>query len=127
MLAALLTGCSLDAVIWGPSGARVIETTETLIDEMASGEPTDLLCDDSVAVRGAPADWQGLSAGEPEQFFAEYWKDQVPLDPQWNINLEGLPDGIEPGSEFPGDVFYRETEDGLCVVDIPWSTLVEEG
>lgn len=127
MLAVVLAGCSLDAVIWGPSGARVIETTETLIDEMASGEPSDLLCDDSIAVLGSPADWQGLAAGEPEQFFAEYWEDQVPLDPQWNINLEGLPDGIEPGSEFPGDVFYRETEDGLCVADIAWATLVEEG
>ena len=40
---------------------------------------------------------------------------------------EGLPEGLTPGSTFPGDVFYRETDEGLCVIDIAWSTLVTEG
>lgn len=127
VLSAALTGCSIDSVIWGPDGARVIQTTEELIDAMADGNPTDLICPDSAADLGEPSDWVGLSAGEPEHFFADYWDKQVPLDPQWNINLEGLPEGLAPGSTFPGDVFYRETADGLCVIDIAWSTLVAEG
>ena len=124
---AALTGCSIDSAIWGPDGARVIQTTEELVDAMADGTPTDLICADSAADLGEPSDWLGLSAGEPERFFADYWDEQVPLDPQWNINLEGLPEGLTPGSTFPGDVVYRETDEGLCVIDIAWSTLVAEG
>ncbi|WP_308289069.1 hypothetical protein [Microbacterium trichothecenolyticum] len=127
VLSAALTGCSIDSVIWGRDGARVIQTTEELIDAMAEGNPTDLICADSAADLGRPSDWTGLSAGEPEHFFADYWEEQVPLDPQWNINLEGLPEGVTPGSTFPGDVFYRDTGEGLCVIDIAWSTLVAEG
>ena len=127
VLPAGLTGCSIDSVIWGPDCAGVIQTTEELVDAMAEGNPTDLICADSAAELGEPSDWQGLSAGEPEHFFADYWDEQVPLDPQWNINLEGLPEGLTPGSTFPGDVFYRETDEGLCVIDIAWSTLVAEG
>ena len=127
VLPAALTGCSIDSVIWGPDGAGVIQTTEELVDAMAEGNPTDLICADSAAELGEPSDWQGLSAGEPEHFFADYWDEQVPLDPQWNINLEGLPEGLTPGSAFPGDVFYRETDEGLCVIDIAWSTLAAEG
>lgn len=127
VLSVALTGCSVDSVIWGADGARVIETTEELIDAMADDGSTDLACADSVAELGHPSDWVGLSAGEPEHFFADYWDEQAPLDPQWNINLEGLPEGLAPGSAFPGDVFYRETDEGLCVIDIAWSTLVTEG
>ncbi|MCR2809941.1 MULTISPECIES: hypothetical protein [unclassified Microbacterium] len=124
---AALTGCSIDSVIWGWDGARVIQITEEIVDAMADRNPTDLICADSAAELGEPTDWLGLSAGEPERFFADHWDEQVPLDPQWNINLEGLPEGLTPGSTFPGDVFYRETDDGLCVIDIAWSTLVTEG
>jgi hypothetical protein len=127
VISAALTACSVNSVIWGPDGAHVIQTTDDLVDDMANGDPTDLICADSAAELGTPRDWIGLSAGEPERFFADYWDEQVPLDPQWNINLEGLPDGLTPGSTFPGDVFYQETDDGLCVIDIAWSTLVAEG
>lgn len=122
-----LTGCSIDTVIWGSDGARVIQTTETLIDALGSGETFDLVCDDAEPDLGAARDWEGRSAGEPERFVAEFWREQVTLDPQWNINVEGLPDGATPGDEFPGDVFYRETDDGLCVVDVTWSTLAYVG
>ncbi|MBO0980625.1 hypothetical protein [Microbacterium sp. SD291] len=122
-----LTGCSVDALIWGSDGAQVIQTTEDLVQDMASGGASDLLCEGADVDLGAAGDWEGRSAGEPEKFFAGYWEDQVPLDPQWNINVEGLPPGVAPGDEFPGDVFYRETDDGLCVVDVVWSTLVYEG
>lgn len=127
MLSSTLTGCSIDSVIWGPDGARVIQTTEDLVDDMSGGEASDLICDDSAAELGEASDWVGLSAGEPEHFVAEYWDEQATLDPQWSINLEGLPDGLTPGATYPGDVFYRATDEGLCVIDIVWSTLVAEG
>lgn len=123
-LAALLTGCAIDTLIWGSDGAQVIQTTEKLVSDLASGKTSDILCTDSVANLGTPSDWSGHSAGEPEEFFAGNWVDQVPLEPQWSINLEGLPDKAVPDTGFPGNVFFRETEDGLCMVDVVWSTLV---
>ncbi len=126
-LVAVLSGCSADAMIWGPEGARVIQTTEDLIDEMSDGGPTDLACNETAADFGSPSDWDGLAAGEPEQFVAEYWDEQAPLDPEWSINLENMPTGLTPGSTFPGDVFYKEIDGELCVVDVAWSTLIAEG
>ena len=122
--AALLTGCSIDTLIWGGDGAQVIQTTEKLVSDLASGETSDIVCTDSVADLGTPSDWSGLSAGEPEKFKPQYWDNQVALDPQWSINLEGLPEDAVPGIHYPGDVFYRETDEGLCVIDVAWSTLV---
>ena len=124
MLAARLTGCSMDTVIWGSDGAHVIETTEELIRAAASGEHDALACADAAADFGQPQDWNGLAAGEPEQFHADYWEEQAALDPAWNINLELGADGATSDRVFPGDVFYRETDDGLCVLDIVWSTVV---
>jgi hypothetical protein len=123
-LAAALAGCSVDVVIWGPEGARVISTTEQLIDVAASGEHDPLACAGGIADSGEPSDWEGLSAGEPEPFRGDYWEEQIPLDPAWSINLELGAEGAVPGRVFPGDVFYRETADGLCVVDIAWATVV---
>lgn len=122
--AAALSGCSVDTLIWGNDGAQVIQTTENLITDLASGEASDLVCDDAEADLGTARDWEGRSAGEPERFVAGYWDEQVPLDPQWSINLEGVSAGATPGDEYPGNVFYRETDDGLCVIDVAWSTLI---
>ena len=127
VLAIALTGCSTDVLIWGPEGAQVIQTTEQLVADMTEGATSELMCTESVADLGGPGDWDGLSAGEPERFVPEYWDEQAALEPQWSINLEGLPEGVAPGDDFPGDVFYRETADGLCVIDVAWSTLVAEG
>ncbi|MFV0375307.1 hypothetical protein [Microbacterium sp.] len=127
VLTAALTGCSIDALIWGPDGARVIQATEEFIGDLAAGEPSDIICDDSAADLGESTDWVGLSAGEPERFVAEYWGEQVPLDPQWSINLENLPIGAVPGDTYPGDVFYRETDEGFCVVDVVWWTIESVG
>lgn len=124
---AILTGCSVDALIWGNDGARVIQTTEELVSALEAGEESDLICADSVADLGKSSDWSGLSAGEPEKFTGRYWKEQAELDPQWSINLEGLPEGATPGSTYPGNVFYREIDDGLCVIDVEWSTLISVG
>ena len=125
--AVVLSGCSVDTLIWGNDGAQVIQATENLIKDLASDGTSDLVCEDAEADLGTANDWEGRSAGEPERFVAEYWGEQVPLDPQWSINLERLPEGATPGDAFPGDVFYRETDDGLCVIDIVWSTLIDAG
>ena len=110
---------------WGIDGARIIQTTETLIDDLASDGASDLVCENAEVDLGEPGDWTARSAGEPERFVAEYWVEQVPLDPQWSINLEGVPEGASSGDQFPGDVFYRETDDGFCVIDVVWSTLLD--
>jgi hypothetical protein len=124
-LVVALSGCvALDVVIWGPGGARVIATTEAVIDAASDGDFDAFACDDSVADFGEPADWEGRSAGEPERFVPEYHAQQVALDPAWSINLELGPEEPAPGLEFPGEVFYRETDDGLCVIDIGWATVV---
>lgn len=125
--AVTLTGCSVDTLIWGNDGAQVIQTTENLIQDLASGAASDLICKDAEADLGTAKDWEGRSAGEPERFVPEYWEEQFPLDPQWNINVEGLPDGATPGDKYPGDVFYRETDDRLCVIDVAWVTLIDVG
>lgn len=127
VLAATLTGCAMDVLRWGPDGAQVIQTTEELIGDLSAGDPSDIICDDSAADLGEPTDWAGLAAGEPEHFVAEYWDEQVPLDPQWSINLENVPDGARPGDTYPGDVFYRATDEGLCVVDVAWWTIESLG
>ncbi|MET1086809.1 MAG: hypothetical protein ABWY04_06765 [Arthrobacter sp.] len=122
-MAALLAGCSIDALIWGSEGAQVIQATEKLVSDLSSGETSDLICADSTADLGNSGHWSGRSAGEPEEFTGKYWHGQAALDPQWSINVEGLPGGATPGSTYPGDVFYRETDDGLCVIDVAWATL----
>jgi len=127
LLTGSLTGCSVDALIWGNDGARVISTAEALIAALSSGTSSDLICAGVEPDLGTPSDWAGLSAGEPERFVDEYWREQAALDPQWSINLEGLPEGAVPGTKFPGDVFMRETDDGLCVADVAWATLVSVG
>lgn len=122
--AVILTGCSVvDEIVWGNDGAQVIQTSEKLIHDLASGGTSDLICEGAESDLGTAGDWEGRAAGEPEPFVARYWDEQIPLDPQWNINVEGRPDGATSGDEFPSDVFYRETEDGLCVIDVAWSTL----
>lgn len=119
-----LTGCAgvVDLLIWGPDGARVIDTTELLVATSLEGEDTPLACTDSDADFGDPADWQGLSAGEPERI-SEFWKEQAALGATWSINLEGTAPDVEPGDTQPGDVFYREDGGELCVIDIVWVTI----
>lgn len=124
-LAVGLTGCSLDTVIWGADGAAVIATTDEVIVAAQAGEANAFACEDGVADFGEPSDWAGLEPGEPEKYTGTYWREQAPLKPDWSINLEmGVP---EEGSSVPGDLFFRETDDGLCVVDLVWATVIEVG
>lgn len=123
MLTAVLAGCSADTLIWGQDGSQVIETTERLIDAAAAGEGDAFICDGFAPELRAPGDWKGLSAEEPEQFVEEYWPEQARHDPEWSINLSLAEDRVAAGVQYPGDVFYRETEDGLCLVDVAWWTV----
>ncbi|MFV0428830.1 MAG: hypothetical protein ACK5KO_05355 [Arachnia sp.] len=70
ILLSALAACSVDTVIWGADGAKVIETTEHLIQAAAAGEGEDIACVDSNIDFGTPGDWEGLAAGEPERFSA---------------------------------------------------------
>ncbi|GAA1937014.1 hypothetical protein GCM10009775_31270 [Microbacterium aoyamense] len=123
VVATALCGCSVDTLIWGAEGAAVIDTTERLIDAAEAGDGGSLVCEDADPDLRDPADWSGLSAEEPEQFVADYWPDQAPLDPAWSINLSLPASRVASGVEFPGDVFYRESEEGLCLVAVAWSTV----
>lgn len=119
--ATVLTACSIDTVIWGAEGARVIQVTEEVIQEVTAGELDPRKCVDSTADFGDPQQWTGLSAGEPGRLQGDFWDEQQALGATWSINLEGLQP--RDGAELPSDVFYREIDDELCIVDIVWSTV----
>ncbi|MGB4778871.1 hypothetical protein [Microbacterium sp.] len=118
-----LTGCSINALVWGPDGARVVDTTEQLIAAADVGGQDAFACRDSAAVFGDAGVWEGLSAGEPEQSDPETSVDAPGVDATWRINLEGLSASALSGEEVPTDVFYRETETGVCVADVIWQTI----
>lgn len=44
--------------------------------------------------------------------------------PSWSINLSLPADRVNPGEEYPGDVFYRNTDRGLCLVAVAWSCVL---
>lgn len=120
---AMLSGCSMDAALWGPDGARVIGTTEQLIEAASSRDQGTFACEDYAADFGDAQAWDELSAGEPEQFNADTSVDRPSLDASWRINLEGTATGRETGDVSPTDVFYRDSADGLCVADVIWQTI----
>lgn len=125
--AGALSACSVDTLLWGADGGAVIEATDRLIDDAASGNAGALVCEGARPDLRSPEEWTGLSSEEPERFTAQYWPDQAPLEPTWNINLSLPPDSVADGEVFPGDVFYRREEDSLCVVDVVWSTVEVSG
>ncbi|MBH0109975.1 hypothetical protein I6E81_07330 [Salinibacterium sp. NG22] len=114
---AILSGRWIDTAIWGADGARVIDTTRQLIHAAPSGDQDALACEDFAADFGDAQAWNGLRAGEPEQFDADTSFDRPALDASWSINLEGW---SETSDVSPSFVFYREIEDGLCVADVRW-------
>lgn len=118
-----LSGCSMDTALWGADPARVIDTTEQLIDAASPGARDTLACEGSDPDFGDSQAWTKLSAGEPEEFDAETSVDRPSLDAAWRINLEGTADGRVSGDVAPTDVFYREVNDRLCVADIIWQTI----
>lgn len=120
----MLTACSVDMLIWGAEGARVIQITEEVIQDAAAGEPTPRACPDAAADFGVREQWIGLSAGEPERLQGDFWEDQQALGATWAINLEGRTDALTQEAETPSDVFYSEVDDELCIVDIEWGTVI---
>lgn len=121
-----LAACSADVLLWGADGAAVIRATDRLIEEASDGDASALVCPDMVLDLGDPGQWRGLSSEEPERFTPDYWPEQADRDPEWSINLSLPPDRVADGTVFPGDVFYREDDGALCVVDVVWS-IVEYG
>ena len=75
----------------GKRWPQVIQATKKLVNDLDSGETSEIVCTDSVAELGTPSDWSGLSTGEPEEFFAAYWVDQVVFAPQWSIYIVRFP------------------------------------
>lgn len=114
---AILSGRWIDTAIWGADGARVIDTTRQLIRAASSGDQDALACEDFSADFGDAQAWNGLRAGEPEQFDADTSFDRPSLDASWSINLERW---SETSDVSPIFVFYRERADGLCVADVRW-------
>ncbi|KIC57889.1 hypothetical protein [Microbacterium hominis] len=122
-LAVGLSGCTMNELIWGADGAHVIDTTQKLIAAAAAGEAAALACPGSQPDVRDPADWEGLTAEEPERFVAAHWPEMAPHDPTWSINLSLPASGAVAGAQYPGDVFYREAGGELCLVDIAWWTV----
>lgn len=114
---AILAGRWIDIAIWGADGARVIDTTKQLLRAASSGDQDALACEDFAAGFGDAQAWNGLRAGEPEQFYADASFDRPSLDASWSINLEGWSGTSDVSPIF---VFYRESAEGLCVADVRW-------
>ena len=122
-LAVGLSGCTMNELIWGADGAHVSDTTQKLIAAAAAGEAAALVCPGSQPDVREPADWEGLTAQEPERFVAAHWPEMAHHDPTWSINLSLPASGVVAGAQYPGDVFYREAGGELCLVDIAWWTV----
>lgn len=118
-----LSGCSINVLLWGPDGGSVIDKTEQLIAAAPSGGQNSLACPGSAPDFGDASVWEGLAAGEPEQFDPATSVDRPRLDAGWRINLEGVGIDETSGREIPTDVFYRKTETSLCVADVIWQSL----
>lgn len=122
-LAVGLSGCTMNELIWGADGAHVIDTTQRLITAAAAREADGLVCAGSDPDLRDPADWEGVTAQEPERFVAAHWPEMAPHDPTWSINLSLPASRVIAGAQYPGDVFYREAGGELCLVDIAWWTV----
>lgn len=121
---AVLTGCSVDTMIWGSEGAQVIEVTDQIVQEVVAGADSPRACALSSPEFGDPERWFGLSGGEPERLTGDFWKQQRSLGAEWAINLEGLDTTTaENGGSYPSYVFFSETNGELCVVDVEWGTV----
>ncbi|MBN9155650.1 MAG: hypothetical protein J0I44_06630 [Microbacterium sp.] len=122
-LAALLAGCSLNTVVWGPEGARVIETSERFIRAAAAGDADSFVCAGQHPDLREPGDWVGVDAEEPEKFDADRWPALAALGPAWTINLSAGGRASSPGDQQPGDLVFGRTADGLCVLAVAWMTV----
>lgn len=123
----LLSGCSLDQLIWGPDAARVIEVTNEFTAAAADGRGDSFACVGVDLDLREPSDWDTFIGQEPEEYRPEHWPNQADLKPDWSINLGTEKWGtdewtVREGEQFPGFVFYRQNGDELCVVEVVWET-----
>lgn len=116
-----LAGCSTDSVIWGSEGAEVRAVAEEFIGDAAAAADPESACADASLRVGEPEAWEGLAAGEPEEYAPDQPDEQGDLSPTWRINLS--PDGSEKSTgtrTVPTELFLRGDGDELCVIEVSW-------
>lgn len=125
-LAAVLSGCSPDLLIWGPEGSQVIARTDEVIASAQEGDLTSYLCEGADPEMGTAEDWQGLNAEEPERY-SPMWAEVDPgseeLGPTWTINLSDDREQLTAGTRLPGQLYFTDGDDGLCVTHVGWVTV----
>lgn len=123
-LAAACVACSTDSVVWGAEGAQVRAVTEQVIDDIEASGETSKVCTDAAVELGSSTAWEGLAAGEPEEYTGDQWEDFADLSPTWVINLSPThTEHVEGVQEVPVYLFYRGSGEDLCVVGIEWGEL----
>jgi hypothetical protein len=124
-LAAACVGCSTDPIVWGSEGAEVRSITDKFIaDVLAEGSSAEA-CSEVSLDFGAPSSWEGLAAGEPEEYAEDQWEEFAELSPTWLINLSPTDSDDAKGAsekETPAYLFYRGSGDDLCVAGIAWGS-----
>lgn len=119
--AATCVACSTDPVVWGAEGAEVRSLTNQFIAEVRTSEEPGRVCADADLELGSSSAWEGITAGEPEEYTGDEWKEYANLSPSWLINLSPSNSGEKTGvKEVPAYLFYRGSGDELCVAGIAW-------
>ena len=117
-----LCACSTDSFIWGADGAEVRDAANQFVAASKEANGSPRVCNDSTSDLGSPADWTGLSAGEPAKFSVKQWETYEPLSPTWVINLSYDSDIAQAGAKkVPVFLFFRGSGKDLCVVAVEWS------
>lgn len=118
---AACAACSPESLIYGTEGANVRTVTNELIADVGGSGQTTRLCEDARVDLGATSAWEGLAAGEPEEYTGTELADFADLSPSWFINLS--PADVEASQvpvEVPTHVLYRGSGEELCVAGVSW-------
>jgi len=117
------TACSPEAVVYGSEGAAVRAVSNEVIADVTDSGQSSKVCADAQVDFGDSTSWDGLSAGEPEKFNGEQWKEYDDLSPTWFINVsQSQPDEGVSGQEVPAVIFFRGDGDALCVAGVAFGT-----
>lgn len=116
-----LSACAPDQMIWGAEGAEVRALAEQFIEDAAISEEPEVACAEADLRFGASEAWDGLTAGEPEQYTGDDFEEFGHLSPTWLINLSPIDSDESAGvREVPTYLFYRGSGEALCVVGVSW-------